>query len=1057
MPGPRPQVSIRLATSGKGEVQKDFADIADAGSVQAARLRAKWEAETAEIERRTAAAAKTFERMAAASTPSVQRQVNQSTGVASGVNPAAASVSALDNLMKEAERDAQRLIAAVDPLFAAQGRYATNVARINELKNLGVIDNARYVQLLEVEEQALDSATRAQTRHNGVNGQARMGMQQLGFQLGDMATMWSLGAKGSQIFASQLGQTVQAVQLMGGESNKFLRFLGGPWGIALSVAAIVLTPLIGKLFEAGNAVDDLVAKQAKEAQAARDQETANRIWANSLDGVREAIRANKKALDEMADSGKTAARRAFEGAIAAAEHAKRVREDTAALLKNAEAQELALRAQVAGSGGGSMRDSGAAAELTIVEGRLKDIRAQLAGADQAIVDADANLKEAQGRRLAELFSADAVDKIKRTYDDPRTGLIALAGQQATAEEQVNGTLKRRVELLAKERDAKVKAAQDAEKDPPKNAGGTAIFDAQISSFFDTAAKYRGLSETRNKGVLEALFTEANMTLDPEKTAWCAAFVNAVLATNGVKGTGSLAASSFLNFGKDDTRSPQKGDIAVVKSGGSPSGQHVGFVESVDAKGNVRVLGGNTGDRVGSATYGKNDILAIRRPPTPSEAAKAGETTADKALKAQNDFEEQLAQLHVAQLQAELQNVLGAQAKAKAAEEQIQAEEDRAKTAIQNNLEEGKYGDATSQLAQERAKQLTDAVEQTAAAKRTTLATQNLMRSLQEGDERLAQLSQFKVEELQHVEKYARTAEERRDIQLQILDLEYAEKQRHLEVAKNLELMAGNYAKAAEIQDQINNLPKEKARDQQDAKDATKSPWEAYLDELPKTVGEIDEALEKAAVGGLQKFNDGLLDVLMHSDSLKDAWHNMGALIHSVAEQILSDLLRLAEREAMMALFGGGQQQGAAGGGGGGSIWGTIINGIGSAAGAIFGGGGGSSSAGSSGGGGGGGWFGLASGTEHASGGWTWVGENGKELVRLPSGSKVSPAAESRRMAAAANDVRPVFSPTIHNDFRGADAAAVGAITARLDQFEADMPGKVVKYWTDARERFAIRV
>lgn len=51
-----------------------------------------------------------------------------------------------------------------------------------------------------------------------------------------------------------------------------------------------------------------------------------------------------------------------------------------------------------------------------------------------------------------------------------------------------------------------------------------------------------------------------------------------------------------------------------------------------------------------------------------------------------------------------------------------------------------------------------------------------------------------------------------------------------------------------------------------------------------------------------------------------------------------------------------------------------------------------------GGGGGGSVPGFASGTRFAPGGLAWVGEEGPELVDLPRGSRVYPAAESRRMA-----------------------------------------------------------
>lgn len=82
----------------------------------------------------------------------------------------------------------------------------------------------------------------------------RMGMQQLGYQLGDVATMWSMGAKPAQIFGSQIGQITQAIQLMAGGTSRFAAFMGGPWGIALSVGAIALTPLISSLFETDTAL-----------------------------------------------------------------------------------------------------------------------------------------------------------------------------------------------------------------------------------------------------------------------------------------------------------------------------------------------------------------------------------------------------------------------------------------------------------------------------------------------------------------------------------------------------------------------------------------------------------------------------------------------------------------------------------------------------------------------------------------------------------------------------------------------------------------------------------
>lgn len=98
------------------------------------------------------------------------------------------------------------------------------------------------------------------------SGQLKSGMQQLSYQLNDVATMFSLGAKPQQIFASQMGQVIQSVQLMTGGTSKLATFLGGPWGLAIGSAAVALTPFIAKLFDAKNAADQM-GDAAAEAMA----------------------------------------------------------------------------------------------------------------------------------------------------------------------------------------------------------------------------------------------------------------------------------------------------------------------------------------------------------------------------------------------------------------------------------------------------------------------------------------------------------------------------------------------------------------------------------------------------------------------------------------------------------------------------------------------------------------------------------------------------------------------------------------------------------------------
>lgn len=108
--------------------------------------------------------------------------------------------------------------------------------------------------------QAGGSAGRLGQQIGGVNTNVaahRAGLMQLSQQLGDVSTMYALGARPTQIFASQIGQVVGAVQLMSGGTSRLATFLGGPWGMALTTATVVLAPLISGLFEAEAAMNDV--------------------------------------------------------------------------------------------------------------------------------------------------------------------------------------------------------------------------------------------------------------------------------------------------------------------------------------------------------------------------------------------------------------------------------------------------------------------------------------------------------------------------------------------------------------------------------------------------------------------------------------------------------------------------------------------------------------------------------------------------------------------------------------------------------------------------------
>lgn len=179
------------------------------------------------------------------------------------------------------------------------------------------------------------------------------------------------------------------------------------------------------------------------------------------------------------------------------------------------------------------------------------------------------------------------------------------------------------------------------------------------------------------------------------------------------------------------------------------------------------------------------------------------------------------------------------------------------------------------------------------------------------------------EALEHGLDGARTQAERRRIQLDLLDLAY--EQRRLEqeavlastesTAKQKELARATLAK----------LDAFHAADTANVERQTMGPLASYLDQMPKTAAEVNEAFEKIATDGLQSLNDGLVDAIMNGKSLGD-------MFGSITRQIVADLLKIEiekyiTRPLAEALNGGGSGS-SSGGGGFGGILSSLFGGSG---------------------------------------------------------------------------------------------------------------------------------
>lgn len=115
-------------------------------------------------------------------------------------------------------------------------------------------------------------------------------------------------------------------------------------------------------------------------------------------------------------------------------------------------------------------------------------------------------------------------------------------------------------------------------------------------------------------VLSSFIKEtAGININPAQTAWCAAFVDAVLnATGSGKGTGKLNARSYLNWGQEVSE-PKVGDVVVMWRGQRSGWKgHVGFYAGTNEDGTIKVLGGNQGDSVSFDNFDPDRVLGYRR-------------------------------------------------------------------------------------------------------------------------------------------------------------------------------------------------------------------------------------------------------------------------------------------------------------------------------------------------------------------------------------------------------------------------------------------------------------
>ena len=422
----------------------------------------------------------------------------------------------------------------------------------------------------------------------------------------------------------------------GGKFAGMAGVLAGPVGAAIGIAISVGAELLAQVLATSNALDDEIEKLKQNAVQADLTRQANEAFSHTQAGLAADVRALTEDLNRQNDALKT------NGELKNIKAKKKLADLQAdpdgvrAQLADAK-RDLALAGATAGS------DPTGAQIVTDASRRVGEAQRAVNELDARVADARATVEKTRVALAQENAKVvgDAIAGINKKYDAEVARLAEVKNREIELGRQVGTATQRQFDDIERRRkaavDAEEKRRQELDRKPlkPRVASiGSQVQSEQAADLLAIAQRYTGLSENRSgdRDQLKDLFAKANgQTIDPKITAWCAAFVNAVLATDGIKGTGSLSARSFLNFG-EATSKPDKGDIVVSKRGDNAAQGHVGFYQGTDAKGRVLVLGGNTGDKVGTSAIDRSDILGFRKAPTASAQYGAEQKAAADASK-----------------------------------------------------------------------------------------------------------------------------------------------------------------------------------------------------------------------------------------------------------------------------------------------------------------------------------------------------------------------------------------------------------------------------------------
>jgi hypothetical protein len=765
----------------------------------------------------------------------------------------------------EYSREVTRLKAQIDPAWGALQKFKGEAVLLREALDAGAITHKQYVEAVRQNAASAGLFANAGKQVTAMTGGQRAGVNQLIMNIGDMSTMYSMGARPAQIFASQIGQITQAVQLAAGGTSKFATFLGGPYGVALALAVQLGGPFLGFLFESKTAADK--AAEANETLAQkldRQKHSLVEVSAALKEYNGEQAKARETAL-QQAEAAKKAADAQLKEALA-------IRTKLAAELEARRASASANQGQGAGGAAGAFSQG----QLTATEQKIKDNEKQIADLKRLAREAGANFAD-------ERSQIDA-DPVKKT----REGFAKLQEQAKATITDVD-KLTARLTALRQQEDDAVKKIRESGRSKDTTAADASVGDMTA--------------------LLKELFPGARVT-----------------STTGGKHVGG----SDHYKGKAIDFVPQGGMGTYTTAEVEKMLEDVGVTIRRNASGTKQIFGpGRPASKPGD--HDDHFHVAWTGGASPEEAERRKAQVAARAAAAQ-EKEAHRAERYSRDLAGLLDAAADIQTRlADTAEERYQLESKGLEIAIG---EQKRRIEANTEYTEAEKAKLLAALEVKASLERDLLAKRKQEELSRQALDTAQALWSNERDLLEKQASLTDIRKDRRAIEQKILDEQY--KQLRAELEWTAQYSKDEAARAA-AKDRLAKLDQSKALDQARLNRDNESPLERYRREITGIGNNINDELEKVAVSGLDKLNDGLTDAVMNAKTLGDAFKD-------VAKQIIAELVHIAIQQTiilpLLNALGGGLGGGSSGGGGGvgGGILGGLFGGLFGGGGGLFGGG-----------------------------------------------------------------------------------------------------------------------